>query len=288
METINVHPSYSSSSADLILLSDDGIKFRVHSIVLAPASRFFRDMFGMPRPAVENNDDALPMGESSEIIKTILDIIYPHDVDPILPSTTFAFLRSLLSAAERFDFIRVNHYLRLLTKAETFTTRLLEVYALACTFGWAKEARALSLQTLNLDLSSPYYADVLKSIDSAALYNLLQLRWKRKQKVLEVATKLEEGRIDDIWVCDCDEGPELAFWNYLKAFVGEEMDNCPDGSGLRSREFWQQGGLDGLWDTKCNTCFGPCVDKSAVRDAFIKVLNDVVTEDMEWKNMGSE
>ncbi|TDL26626.1 hypothetical protein BD410DRAFT_783714 [Rickenella mellea] len=87
------HPSYSSPSADIVLLSDDGVKFRVHSAILATASKFFHDMFGMPRSAAENHDDALPMSESSEILKTLLDIIYPCDTDPVLPSLSFAFLR---------------------------------------------------------------------------------------------------------------------------------------------------------------------------------------------------
>ncbi|TDL26622.1 hypothetical protein BD410DRAFT_783711 [Rickenella mellea] len=274
------HPSYSSSNTDLVLISDDGIKFRVHSIVLAPASKFFRDMFRMPRPAMENNDDALPMGESSEIVKTILDIIYPHDVEPVLPSTTFAFVRRLLSAAERFELMRVNHYVRLITLKEPFVSRPLEVYALACTFGWAEEVRTQSLRSLNVDLSSPDLADILKSIDSASLYNLFQLRWKRKGKVL---LKIDEYEDANGWICDCqfNTGTSMAAFDHLRALICEEMDKCPDGSSLQSARFWNQAGPMALWDSRCSACDVPVLDESNVKGFINQALDKIVKEDMK-------
>ncbi|TDL26618.1 hypothetical protein BD410DRAFT_529462, partial [Rickenella mellea] len=286
-EKTNDYLSYSSPCADIVLLSDDGVRFRVHSAVLAPASNFFRDMFGMPRPAADNSDEALPMGESSQIIKTILDIIYPHDVYPMLPSATFAFVRRLLSAAERFDFMRVTHHVRLLTKMEPFASRPLEVYALACIYGWAEEAHTLSLQTLNLDLSSRDYVDILKSIDSASLYNLFQLRWRRKQHILQVAQMLADHDIERIWTCLCRSIDETIheMWDYLRLIIREEMDKFPDGSGLRCPEFWRQDGLRGLWDSKCPACGGLSVDENEVKAAIIDELDEVIRGDAKWKNM---
>ncbi|TDL26620.1 hypothetical protein BD410DRAFT_529535 [Rickenella mellea] len=148
------HPSYNSPDADLILLSDDGIKFRAHSLILCKASNFFREMFELLRPERETQEDAIPIGESSLVTKAMLDIIYPGESDPSLPTRGFKIFRRLLSAAERFRIIRVNDYLRLLTTTSRFDNKPLEVYALACAFGWEDEAHWLSLKTLSLDLKT--------------------------------------------------------------------------------------------------------------------------------------
>ncbi|TDL26639.1 hypothetical protein BD410DRAFT_825761 [Rickenella mellea] len=269
------HPSYSSPSADIVLLSEDGVKFRVHSSILGTASKFFNDMFRMPRSSAENRDDALPMGESSEILKTLLDIIYPHDTNPVLPSMSFAFVRRLLSAAEKYDLARVTHYVQLVTKTEPFLSRPLEVYALACIFGWTEEAHRLSLQTLNLDLSSPTYEEILTSIDSASLYKLFQLRWKIKKEMAQAVQELDSEEIDEMRRCYCSNFPRghTEAWECLEMFIRGELDKYPDGSSLRHPKFWSHGGLDKLWNLKCNICDEPVVRKSGVNEYIIDILD---------------
>ncbi|TDL26638.1 hypothetical protein BD410DRAFT_783730 [Rickenella mellea] len=273
----NYHPSYSFPSADIVLLSNDGVKFRVHSSILATASKFFHDMFGMPRSAAENPDDALPMGESSKVISTLLDIIYPHDADPFLPSVSFKFLRRLLTSAEKYDLARVNHYVRLLTKTEPFLSRPLEVYALACTFGWDEDTHKLSLQTLNVDLSSPAYVDVLKSMDSASLHKILQLRWEIKGEVLKVVQKFEDADISEMWGCGCSEAGDLVStddYEFFENFIRSELDKYPDGSSLRCQRFWYDG-LERLWDIKCHQCDKPVLERRGVETAVISALDQI-------------
>ncbi|TDL26628.1 hypothetical protein BD410DRAFT_783716 [Rickenella mellea] len=157
----------------------------------------------MPRLAAEHHDDALPMEEPSEIIKTLLDIIYPRATDPVLPFVSFAFVRRLLRAAEKYDLERVHHYVRLLTLTRPFLSKPLEVYSLACMFGWAEDAHRISFQTLNLDLSSPVHADILESLDSASLYKLFQVRWRIKEEVTEAMEMLKRRHENEEWGCDC-------------------------------------------------------------------------------------
>ncbi|TDL26627.1 hypothetical protein BD410DRAFT_529674 [Rickenella mellea] len=270
------HPAYSSRSADIVLLSNDGVKFRVHSSILATASKIFHDMFGMPRSAEESHDDALPMGESSEILKMLLDIIYPRDTDPVLPSMSFPFLRHVLSAAEKYDLARVNHYVRLLAKTELFNSKPLEAYALACTFGWDEDAQKLSLQLLDLDLSSPAHADILKSINSASLYELFQMRWKIKVEVLEVIERSRDEEIEHLYGCNCEDGnvPDNDDWDALEMFLRGELDKYPNGSSLRQFP-WYHGDLLRLWNLKCNMCDKLLVRKLSLEKAVIKALDEV-------------
>ncbi|TDL26617.1 hypothetical protein BD410DRAFT_783708 [Rickenella mellea] len=281
------HPSYVSPDADLILLSDDGIKFRAHSLILSQASKFFREMFGLPRPEKENPEDAIPIGESSLVTKAMLDIIYPGETEPRLPTREFEFVRRLLSAAERFGIDRVNHYVRLLTKTGPFINKPLEVYVLACAFGWDDEAHGLSLKTLTLDLTSSTYAKILKTLDATSLYNLFELRWERKRQILCYARTLASTPINEIGGCDCDEENEPLEaeneWKSLTSYISEKLDESAEGNFLKQFSFWDDSRLEDLWGYTCDDCGEPCVKKDALRKVFVKVLADISKDEKRRK-----
>ncbi|TDL26640.1 hypothetical protein BD410DRAFT_783734 [Rickenella mellea] len=164
------------------------------------------------------------------------------------------------------------------TKTEPFLSRPLKVYALACTFGWAEDADKLSEQTLDLDLSSPYYAEVLKSIDSTFLYKLFQLRWGIKAEVVDGIRLTADMSYDDCYGCkpNCtsSETPAEEEWECLELLIRGELDRCPDGSSLRQSKFWSQVGLARLWNLRCNECGERAVRKSSVKERSLWRLDE--------------
>lgn len=64
------HPAYLSPDADLVLMSTDGIKFRVHSLTMTTASEIaFGDMVKMDPNAKETDDDPAPAYEANDAIE---------------------------------------------------------------------------------------------------------------------------------------------------------------------------------------------------------------------------
>ncbi|TDL26602.1 hypothetical protein BD410DRAFT_783687 [Rickenella mellea] len=256
------HPSYNSPDGDITLLSDDGVNFRVHSFILSKASKFFREMMKIPQPKGDTNVDPLPMGESSAVIKAMLDIIYPAD-----------------DAADRFDMGRVNHYVRLRLQTDIFNDRALEYYALASAYGWDEEAYIQSLKTLSFNISSHAYASIyepiLKVLDSAALYHLFKLRWQLKSRIVQVARDLEAGDVGGMWECACDgQVLEAMEWKVLASYVSEEFDGFANGSFLRMSEFWNDERLLKLWEYKCPDCNSPWLKKENLQKIFIHELDN--------------
>lgn len=64
------HHAYLSPDADLVLMSTDGIKFRVHSLTMMMASEIaFGDMVKMGPNAKETDDDPAPAYETNDAIE---------------------------------------------------------------------------------------------------------------------------------------------------------------------------------------------------------------------------
>lgn len=103
--SMNFHPSYSDVHADLVLLSKDGVRFRVHSLILKLASGFFRGMLGIPKAESEGPEDAIPMEENADVIGALLDTVFPSYFlkYPELSSRIVTLADPLLIAAGKYD-----------------------------------------------------------------------------------------------------------------------------------------------------------------------------------------
>jgi hypothetical protein len=75
-------PFDSSSDGDVLLRSSDGVQFRVHRIILATSSPFFKDMFSLPQEPTMDGLEALstvPFTENADTLDALLRAIYPVD-----------------------------------------------------------------------------------------------------------------------------------------------------------------------------------------------------------------
>ncbi|KAF8621922.1 hypothetical protein AX15_007417 [Amanita polypyramis BW_CC] len=151
--------------ADVVLVSGDkpaseAKAFYVHRMVLAAASPFFRDLFGLPQPksiacscdgtmtdgkAVDSDLPRIRLTESHVILSLLLRLVYPLPKPHLSRSTLpVPMLSDLLGAATKYVMSFPLSYLWSVTMApgagylEEDATR---VYAIACRFEMENEAK---------------------------------------------------------------------------------------------------------------------------------------------------
>lgn len=133
------------SDADVILRSSDGVEFQAHKLILSYASPVFRDMFQIGdasssnahTPACKSELSIIDLTEPQHVLYHILHHCYPI---PHNTPTTLDDLVPLLTAAVKYDMQGVlsllQYALRPLRK-----TQMLQVYAIACRFGFERLAQ---------------------------------------------------------------------------------------------------------------------------------------------------
>ena len=86
-----------ASDANLVIRSSDFVNFKVHKLVLAVASPFFKDLLSLPQPPDSESVDGLPMvqlSEDSELLSTLVSMLYhmrlvvPNSYDKVLSLLT--------------------------------------------------------------------------------------------------------------------------------------------------------------------------------------------------------
>ncbi|TDL15438.1 hypothetical protein BD410DRAFT_796401 [Rickenella mellea] len=286
--TTQFHPSYSDPDADIILQSDDGVMFRVHSLIMKMASGFFRDMLGLPGSHVDQAP--IMVTESSPTVAVLLSMIYPSigisQIDPV-------YIWDTLKAADKYDMpsvlLTMGHLIGVYSRAGD--TDPIKTYAYACRYGWEDVAKVASTRTLDMNLSSLSVADI-SLMDSASLFRLQSLHRSRRDVLLELmdievgsaSTHVvfhrcgnKERPFDSLWGC-CAARGKSQFWIVAKHMVSQEMEKCPLGRNLRLEEFWNRPELTPLWkviDHPGCKCGNRCMvfDKKATMKEVMRVLD---------------
>ncbi|TDL26531.1 hypothetical protein BD410DRAFT_783579 [Rickenella mellea] len=256
------HPSFSSPDADIVILSDDGVLFRVHKLVLQLGSGFFKTMLEMPRDAAEAlNNEPILIQEKSNVFAILLDIIYP-DRQPHDPQS-LEFVQEILQAAEKFDMPKVSKTIRrLATPQSTFLTSAIDLYVLASQNGWEDVAKIASAETLKTNLYSSEYRDSLKRLDGNYLIRLVNLHRRRRRLFIDALDPNLDSEPKVVWrnvISSAESSPCHHFsrgftlpWTNLKHFVSEALDVQPVGDAIRERSFIDNPALKTLWDYQCH------------------------------------
>ncbi|KAF8307757.1 hypothetical protein DL93DRAFT_2064615, partial [Clavulina sp. PMI_390] len=108
MSIVEEHPAmdearqwFSFDDGDVVLRSEDGVDFRVDSLILRRASGLFADIFALP-PKQQNDcsssssPEPIAMIEPASVIDDLLRLIYPISASPTITSDAQAL--SLLRA----------------------------------------------------------------------------------------------------------------------------------------------------------------------------------------------
>ena len=80
--------TFDLSDTNLIIQSSDNVDYRVHKTILAMASPFFKDLLSLPQPSDGEVVNGLPVvrfSESSELLNTLISILYP--VPTVIPNS---------------------------------------------------------------------------------------------------------------------------------------------------------------------------------------------------------
>ena len=157
---------FTTADGDIILRaspeSGSGHDFRVHQFILGLASPVFKEMFSLPQPpAQDQNEEHKPpivnVAEPPEVLDAILRFIYPG-VD--LPKfTSLSIVSASLSAADKYDLASMRSVLR--DSLRTFLPRdSFEVYAIACRFGFPEAKAAAMVSTPRSTVTRDYEKEI--------------------------------------------------------------------------------------------------------------------------------
>ena len=199
-------PFDETSDGDVVLKSSDGALFRVHKVILSLASPFFRDMFSLPQadapPDGISNCHIIPFTESSEIIDTLLRVIYPNE-DPDLKLVQE--IEGVVEAAIKYDMQKCISVMRkkLILCASKEPIR---VFMIACKNKLADVASAAAHLSLrrpilySFELGSvvaPFSA--LEDITAGSLFRLIEYQRQCSKVANDLMSDLTWTREDFAW-----------------------------------------------------------------------------------------
>lgn len=172
---------FNRPDADVFIVSQDHIRFRLHSTILKIASPVFADMLKNESPCIHripNNDthtQALPpismLQESSAVLRTLFGLWYPSEHNDIADADPSIVLATR-EAATKYAMQSVRQVLMLLPSA---FSNPLQAFALGVMHGWRKETirAAKDLLKLTLEELQALYDPALEKITSGPYYRLL-------------------------------------------------------------------------------------------------------------------
>ena len=191
--------AFDAADCDVVLRTVDDERLRVHRRILQEASPFFSDLFSLPQPPSDNNEDPpiIDVEENAGLMKTLLSLVYPGPEPEI---DTLDELSALLVAAMKYQLIRaVDALRRLLITPEFVEKHPTRVYAIACRHDLDEEARVASKYTLNINVLDCPLTDDLKYISAFAYHRLLDLHRKRGQAAQALLVCEEDVKVSNVF-----------------------------------------------------------------------------------------
>ncbi|KAH8111704.1 hypothetical protein DFH11DRAFT_573923 [Phellopilus nigrolimitatus] len=268
------HPEYNHPDGDVVLSTNDGVLFRVHSFILKVASGFFRQMLEVPRAATEYRDDPIPLDEDAQTIVTVLNIIYPHEDIPAIKTYKEAW--ALATAADKYDMPRVLKTVRsAVTTNEDLRIHKVRLYALACHWKWEDviEAAALgAVDYLRAVVAGNSFEDGVDRLGAKELLRLFRFHQMRVDHIIQCISFTEDFnhphlRMDpedpeavkmEYWVCNCGTtsltvADAIRSLQTLQDGVRGYLGEHPRGDYL-TEEWFAKGRGRRLWMHVCGNC----------------------------------
>jgi hypothetical protein len=165
------------SGGDLVLLSSDGIKFPVHSVLLKLASSVFDGMI-----VVGQTKDLVELSENAATVSLMLRFIYPNEKNPTM--TSFDMVFNCLQLARKYDLDAVvknidEQIASNFPPHELISSDPMRAHHLAIQFGlYNTKVIAASLVMINrLDVCEPKnISGLLHTHDHASLIRIVALQ----------------------------------------------------------------------------------------------------------------
>ena len=282
------HPLF-SFDADVVLGSRDGVLFRVPSTTLKMTSAWFRTMFTLPQgspPTSSRSRDIKPrdtaadtevisLDEDSRTLEPLLRMICGLEISAL---DTWDAVEPVLYAAEKYDMPGPASIVRALLRTPAFVDEPLRLYAAACHFSWAEDARTASTRSLSVNLYDPKNRPALLRLRTADLLALFELHHERRKQFRQRIAEppfLTDAQLGDTARCSrCRDSISYVEWRELRNAMFAELEICPAGDTvLAGLEVWPAALT--CWSAKCKraTYLSPVYDKRLSSKAIKDVLD---------------
>ncbi|KAF8075141.1 hypothetical protein FPV67DRAFT_1665873 [Lyophyllum atratum] len=261
------HP-FDDPNADLILRSSDKVPtdFRVYKLLLSLASSFFATAFTLPQPESEDGTPVMEMEEDRHTLELVLGLCYPISVKESPPLSSLKDLLIVMRSAVKFEMEGIQKYVqRVVIEPRFIESQPLRVYALACHYGWAKEAREAARYTLRHPAYTPL-VDELELISAATYHRLLRYRKECGEAAAAEVAALGKWRPGSDWVWDeyskcmakgkgtrrdgC-RGPRKWWLGWMQS-VGDELKKQPWGEAVKKVDLLEAPPLSNI--SLCDEC----------------------------------
>lgn len=193
-------------NADLVLQSSDSVDFRVHKVVLASSSQFFRDMFSLPRPSNDETIDGLPfvrLSEDAELVRALITAMYPIPTEIPAP---YDRVLILLAAAQKYDMPAVQSSIRAEVARRALPApagaQSFRAFAISFNNNLTPEMGAAARLTLDYPFTFEMLGDELRLFSGSALRELVGFRKTCRDNIvccLETFLDVHKGP-STIWV----------------------------------------------------------------------------------------
>ena len=176
----SVESPYDSAapSADIILRSSDLINFYVLKAFLSYVSPFFKDMFALPSTTTNEIMDGFPViavAETSETIRLLLDLIYPHVDKPQIDDV--ALFLNVCKATRKYCMDMIENRLRIqIVSSHLTVSEPLRVYAVAIDLGWEDVALIAARNASKISLDKLPRAQELQNISGSGFFRFLDYK----------------------------------------------------------------------------------------------------------------
>ena len=168
--------------ATIIVRSSDQVNFRVHKLVLAMSSPFFKDLLSLPQPPDAEIVDGLPvvvLPEDAGLLNCLISLLYP--VPPVIPDS-YQKAFALLAVCQKYEMEEVQFNIRVAVKHGRFPAPFkaegFRAYAIASGLGLVPEAEDAAHLTFGQPLTFESLGEGLRLFKGRALYDLIRYRSK--------------------------------------------------------------------------------------------------------------
>ncbi|KAG9316172.1 hypothetical protein JVU11DRAFT_2192 [Chiua virens] len=265
------HSAFDSPDADVVLVSRDLVRFRMHSFTLKTTSGWFRSLFSLPRPSTSSpeitsavadgserrsvlnpsiaNPETIHLDEDSTTLELLFRMISGLPIEPV---TSFDTVDALLFATEKYEMPGPTSLVRIAVLTPPLADQPLRLYAAASRCGWTEEAKVASQRTLSINLWQDENWEMLAKIDVRSALILLKLHRSRKE---ELRKKLDEHPFVNAnpasYCSRCRRQTDHHAWRELKHRLITEMDHRPSGDTIVDIGLTEWAEAKACWEAKC-------------------------------------
>lgn len=236
-QAIVYHPAFGDLDADVILRTDQGPRFKIHSILLRRTSSHFETVLSIPQ-----SDEAsklrepilLHLPESNETVEVVLRLISSLPI----PASLFQDIETFTSATQLASKYSMPGALSILRAAAFVSSELqahpLKLYKLACQNDWPELVEKIGMLCLMSDPLSDRVLHELQGLSVSEYGALAKLALSRCERFDLALRDINNFAASGTRACgSCGRIINEYAWVILRYRLCDELRRCPAGNTIR-------------------------------------------------------